>query len=105
MLKDYFNSNLSSNSQTRIARCLEKVPSYCVFSSYGQARAYRAANCAVRENGRYDYTIFLYDGFYYVVSKEQFHDFKNFLHHVKLNDNIDKEVSYCNRRFDDILNK
>lgn len=70
MLKDYFFPHLSPYSQNRIMKVLQTVNSWCIFPSYGQARAYRAANCAKDENGRYDYSILLYDGFYYVVSKK-----------------------------------
>lgn len=97
MLKDYFNPDFSIENNHRIYKCLEKVPSHCVFSSYGQARSFRSMNCPKLENGRYDYSIFLYDGFYYVVPVEQFHDFKNFLHQVKLDDRMDKGIVACNK--------
>lgn len=70
MLKDYFDSTLSAYSQNRITQVLQTVHSWCIFPSYGQARSYRAANCPKDENGRYDYAILLYDGFYYVVSSK-----------------------------------
>ena len=68
MLKDYFDSTLTSQHCAEIRDFLDQIPRWCVFSSYGQARSYRAANCYKDENGRYDFRIFLYDGFYYVVS-------------------------------------
>lgn len=69
MLKDYFDSSISAKNQQFINQALDVVPRYQVFTSYGQARSYRSANTCKRE-GRYDYSIFLYDGFYYVISNE-----------------------------------
>lgn len=68
MLKNYFDPTLTWQHQAEINDFLNQIPRYCVFSSYGQARSYRAANCFKNENGRYDFRIFLYDGFYYVAS-------------------------------------
>lgn len=102
MLKDYFDSTLSFSSQQRINKVLDFIPSQCVFTSYGQARAFRSMNYPKLENGRYDYSIFLFDGFYYTVPVEQFHDFKNFLHQVKLEDRMDKSVEAFNRLHDSI---
>ena len=95
MLKDYFNSDLSAKNQQRIANALEKCPRHLVFTSYGQARGYRSANCAKNDNGRYDDVIFLYDGFYYVVDKMSFHRFKLFIATVADDDRFDKEIEYC----------
>lgn len=69
MLKDYFDSSISVQNQQFINQVLDGVPRYQVFSSYGQARSYRSAHTCKRE-GRYDYAIFLYDGFYYVISND-----------------------------------
>lgn len=89
MLKDYFDSTLSPYSQDRIMKVLQTVNSWCIFRSYGQARAYRAANCAKNENGRYDYAILLYDGFYYVVSLKCRHLILNHIAEVQRDDKAD----------------
>lgn len=69
MLKDYFDSSISAKNRQFINRVLDRVPCHQVFASYGQARSYRSAHACKRE-GRYDYSIFLYHGFYYVLSNE-----------------------------------
>lgn len=76
MLKDYFDSTLTLEHQAEINDFLNHIPRWCVFSSYGQARSYRSANCYKDENGRYDFRIFLYDGFYYVIPSAGFSHFK-----------------------------
>ena len=76
MLKDYFNSNLSPEYQARIADFLFQFPSWTVFPSYGQARSYRATQDYKHEDGRYSFSIVKYDGFYYLMDKEQLHRFK-----------------------------
>lgn len=91
MLKDYFNPNLAPKYQSRIAELLASFPSWSVFGTYGQARAYRASQDYKDENGRYHLSIVLYDGFYYLMSKEQFHWFKLLLHSCSLN--TENEVS------------
>ena len=79
MLKDYFDSSLSVEDQQNVYEVLEKIPRHLVFTSYAQARSYRAANCVKGDNGRYDDVIFLYDSFYYIASKDFFHRFKLFI--------------------------
>lgn len=76
MLKDYFDSTLTLEHQAKINDFLNGIPRWCVFSSYGQARSYRAANFYKDENGHYDFRIFLYDGFYYVISFDGFSHLK-----------------------------
>ena len=99
MLKDYFDSTLSPYSQNRIQKVLDTVYSWCIFSSYGQARSYRAANCAKNEYGRYDYFILLYDGFYYVVSREQRRLILNHIAVVRRDEDKEKQIQeqmdYC----------
>ena len=70
MLKDYYDSNISFNRLKVIRKLLDAVPRWQVFNSYGQARSYRAMNDFKREDSGYDYSIFLYDGFFYVITKE-----------------------------------
>lgn len=84
MLKDYYNPNLSPNSQSRIAEELASIPSWSVFSTYGQARSYRASHDYKDENGRYHLSIVLYDGFYYMMTKYQLHSFKLLLRSLSL---------------------
>lgn len=79
MLKDYFDSSLPVKDQQYVYEVLERIPLHCIFTSYSAARIYRAANCVKGENGRYDDVIFLYDSFYYLVSKDFFHRFKLFM--------------------------
>lgn len=99
MLKDYFDSSLSPYSQDRIQKVLNTVYSWCIFSSYGQARAYRAANFAKDENGRYDYSILLYNGFYYVISRKCRQLILNHIAEVRRDDNKEKQIAeqmeYC----------
>ena len=90
MLKDYYNPNLLPVYQSRIAEALAAFPSWSVFGTYGQARAYRASQDYKDENGRYHLSIVLYDGFYYLMTKEQFHRFKLFLRSCSLNNSVEK---------------
>lgn len=76
MLKDYYDSNLAPKYQARIAEALASFPSWSVFGTYGQARAYRSSQDYKDENGRYHLSIVHYDGFYYIMTKEQLHWFK-----------------------------
>lgn len=101
MLKDYFDSTLSPYSQDRIMKVLQAVDSWCVFPSYGQARAYRAANCAKDENGRYDYSILLYDGFYYVLSHKCRRLILNHIVQVRRDEDYDLHCA----AFDDIATR
>lgn len=93
MLKDYFNSNLSPMYQSRIADALAAFPSWSVFGTYAQARSYRASQDYKDENGRYHLSIVLYDGFYYLMTKEQLHRFKLFLRSCSLNNSMDYHMS------------
>lgn len=70
MLKDYFDSALTFKQQCILNHYLEvEIPNHCVFSTYGQARSFRNMSDSKRENGRYDFCIFCYDGFYYVSDR------------------------------------
>ena len=93
MLKDYFNPNLSPKYQSRIAEALAAFPSWTVFGSYGQARAHRASHYPKCENGRYPVSIVLYDGFYYLMTQEQFYRFKLFLRSCPLEHSMDYHIS------------
>ena len=92
MLKDYYNPNLLPVYQARISEVLAAFPSWTVFGTYGQARAYRASQDYKDENGRYHFSIVLYDGFYYLMTKEQLHRFKLFLRSCSLNNSAENEV-------------
>ena len=100
MLKDYYNPNLSPKYQSRIARALALFPSWSVFSSYAQARSYRASQDYKDENGRYHLYIVLYDGFYYLMTKEQRYRFKLLLRTFSLNTSMDYHIS----GFDNLFN-
>ena len=100
MYKDYFNPNLSLGSQQCIYEVLNRIPRYLVFSSYNQAIRYRAANSCKRYNGRYDDAIFCYDGFFYIVPADRFHNFKLFLKSVARDDSIDKGIAKINAELD-----
>ena len=80
MLKEYFNPNLSGENQTRISDFLFRFSSWTVFPSYGQARAYRATQDYKHEDGRYSFSIVKYDGFYYLMDRDQRHRFMLLLH-------------------------
>lgn len=84
MLKDYFNPNFSVKNNTRISDFLDQEFSsyFDVFPSYSQARSVRANQDYRGENGRYHFSIVLYDGFYYLMDKEQLHRFKLLLHSI-----------------------
>ena len=99
MLKDYYNPNLSSKYQSRIADALAAFPSWSVFGSYAQARSYRATQDSKDENGRYRLSIVLYDGFYYLMTKEQLHRFKLFLRSCSLNNSMDYHISELDKLF------
>ena len=99
MLKDYFNPNLAPNYQTRIAEALASFPSWSVFGTYAQARAYRSSQDYKDENGRYHFSIVLYDGFYYLMTKEQLHCFKLFLRSCSFNNSMDYHISELNKLF------
>lgn len=79
MLKDYYNPNLLPVYHHHIAEALAAFPTWSVFGTYAQARSYRASQDYKDENGRYHLSIVLYDGFYYLMTKEQLHRFKLFL--------------------------
>ena len=79
MLKDYYDSSLSWQHQDAIYGFLNKIPRWCVFSTYGQARSYRSVHCCKDDNGRYDMRIFLYDGFYYVAHYTTFGGLKHLI--------------------------
>lgn len=94
MLKDYFNSNLSPENQARIADFLRRfVLDWTVFPSYGQARSYRATQDYKDVNGRYHFSIVLYDGFYYLMQKKQLRRFKYLLHACERDDAWEKRLS------------
>ena len=99
MLKDYYNSNLSPIYQSRIAEALAAFPSWSVFGTYGQARAYRSSKDHKDENGRYHLSIVLYDCFYYLMTKEQLHRFKLFLRSCSLNNSMDYHISELDKLF------
>ncbi|MEE1194812.1 MAG: hypothetical protein U0K79_08455 [Phascolarctobacterium sp.] len=99
MLKDYYNPNLSPKYQSRIAESLSSFPSWTVFGSYAQARSYRASHDYKEENGRYRLSIVLYDGFYYLMTKEQLYRFKLLLHSFSLNNSMDYHISAFNNLF------
>lgn len=103
MLKDYFNPSFSQKNNAVIRKALDQFPSWTVFPSYGQARSYRAANDYKGENGRYTFSIVLYDGFYYLMDKEQFHRFKLLLHSVSRDDSMDKGIAKINAELDAYL--
>ena len=101
MVKDYYNPDLSPKYQTRIAEALASFPSWSVFGSYAQARSYRASQDSKDENGRYHLSIVLYDGIYYLMTKEQRHRFKLLLHSFFcLNNSMDYHIS----GFDNLFN-
>ena len=93
MLKDYYNPNLSPKYHVRIYEVLAAFPSWTVFTSYAQARSYRESQDYKDENGRYHLSIVLYDGFYYLMTKEQFHRFKIFLRSCSFNKPMDYHIS------------
>lgn len=99
MLKDYYNPSLLPIYHVRIAEALAAFPSWSVFGTYGQARAYRSSQDHKDENGRYHLSIVLYDGFYYLMTKEQLHRFKLLLHSCFLNNSMDYHISEFNKIF------
>ena len=103
MLKDYYNPNLSPKYQSRIARALALFPSWTVFASYAQARSYRASQDYKDENGRYHLSIVLYDGFYYLMTKEQLHRLKLFLHSCSLDNSMDHHISELDKLFNSTM--
>lgn len=100
MLKDYFDSNLSPKYQSRIASALADFPTWSVFVSYGQARSYRASQDYKDENGRYQLSIVLYNGFYYLMTKEQLHRFKHILRYCFLSNSMDYLTSELDKLFE-----
>ena len=101
MLKDYYNPDLSPKDHVRIYEALASFPSRSVFCSYAQARSYRASLNCKDENGRYQLFIVLYDGLYYLMTKEQRHRFKLLLHSFCcLNNSMDYHIS----GFDNLFN-
>ena len=100
MLKDYYNPDLAPKYKSRISEALAAFPSWTVFGSYGQARAFRASHFPKGENGRYGLSIVLYDGFYYLMTKEQLYRFKLFLRTCFLNNSMDYHISELNKLFD-----
>lgn len=70
MLKDYYDCTISFDRLKVIHKLLDSVPRWQIFDTYGQARSYRAMNDFKREDTGYDFSIFLYDGFYYVITKD-----------------------------------
>ena len=99
MLKDYYNPNLLPTYHVRIAEALAAFPSWSVFGSYAQARSFRATQDSKDENGRYHYSIVLYDGFFYLMTKEQLHRFKLFLRSCSLNNSMDYHISELDKLF------
>ena len=99
MLKDYYNPNLSPKYQSRIAEALAAFPSLSVFGSYAQARSYRSSLDCKDENGRYQLSIVLYHGFYYLMTKEQLHRFKLFLRTCFLSNSMDYHISELDKLF------
>ena len=99
MLKDYYNPNLLPVYQSRISEALAAFPSWTVFASYAKARAYRASQDYKDENGRYHFSIVLYDGFYYLMTKEQLHRFKLFLSSCSFKNPMDSRISELDKLF------
>ena len=99
MLKDYYNPDLLPIYQARIAEALAAFPSWTVFCTYAQARSYRASQDYKDDNGRYYFSIVLYDGFYYLMTKEQLHRFKLFLRSCSLNNSMDYHISELDKLF------
>lgn len=99
MLKDYYNPNLPFKYELRIAEALAAFPSWTIYSSYSQARSYRATHDYKDENGRYHLSIVLYDGFYYLMTKEQLHRFKLLLRSCSLNNSMDFHITELNKLF------
>lgn len=99
MLKDYYNPNLLPIYHVRIAEALAAFPTWTVFGSYAQARSYRSSQDCKDENGRYRLSIVLYDGFYYLMTKEQLHRFKLFLRSCSLNNSMDYHISELDKLF------
>ena len=100
MLKDYYNPNLSPKHKCRMYEALAAFPSWTVFVSYGQARSYRASQDYKDENGRYRLFIVLYDGLYYIMTKEQRHRFMLLLRTFSLSNSRDYQIS----GFDNLFN-
>ena len=104
MLKDYFNPNLSPENQCRISESLRRfVLDWTVFPSYGQARYWRSVQCCKGENGRYSTSIVKYDGFYYLMEKDQRQRFLFLLHSVERDDAWDKRLAKVNSDLDFLL--
>lgn len=99
MLKDYYNPDLLPIYHVRIAEALASFPSWSVFGTYGQARSYRSTQDYKDENGRYHLSIVLYDGFYYLMTREQLHRFKLFLRSCSLNNSLDYHISELDKLF------
>ena len=106
MLKDYFNPNLSAENQVRIHESLRRfVLDWTVFPSYSQARYWRSVQCCKGENGRYSTFIVKYDGFYYLMEKDQRQRFMLLLHSVERDDSWDKRLANVNAVLDAELAK
>lgn len=99
MLKDYYNPDLLPIYQSRISDALAAFPTWSVFGTYSQARSYRASQDHKDENGRYHFSIVLYDGFYYLMTNEQLHRFKLFLRSCSLNNSMDYHISELDKLF------
>ena len=106
MLKDYFNPNLSPENQCRISESLRRfVLDFTVFSSYSQARYFRSTQDYKDDNGRYHFFIVKYDGFYYLMNKDQRQRFKSLLHSVERDDAWDKRLAKVNAVLDADVSK
>ena len=101
MVKDYYNPDLSPKYHVRIYEALASFPSRSVFVSYAKARSYRASLNCKDENGRYQISIVLYDGLYYLMTKEQRHRFKLLLHSFY---SLDHSMDYRISGFDNLFN-
>lgn len=106
MLKDYFNSNLTPENQARIAESLRHFyMDWTVFPSYGKARSFRSLYDYKDDNGRYHHSIVKYDGFYYLMDKDQRQRFMLLLHSVERDDAWDKRLAKVNSVLDSELAK
>lgn len=106
MLKDYFIPDLSHEYQFRIFESLRRfVPDASVFTSYGQARYWRAVNECKGENGRYSTSIVKYADCYYLMDKDQLQRFKELLRSCVRDDAWDKRLAKVDADLDAQLSK
>lgn len=74
MLKDLFNSNIDADFQRRISNFLDRIPEEYRFFTYEQAKNYYVH--FPKWDGKYYYSIFLYNGVYYVCPKICYQSFE-----------------------------